>query len=71
MPPTQSVSLRTSTLSFGRQREHLCLGHEHLDGELHASSVQIGTAWLPSASALCPPQRFEGRACCVSLSVLK
>ena len=40
MPPTQSVSLRTSTLSFGRQREHLCLWHEHLDGELHASSVQ-------------------------------
>jgi len=48
MPPTQSVSLRTSTLSFGRQREHLCLWHEHLDGELHASSVQMGPR-LPSA----------------------
>ena len=42
MLPTQSVSLRTSTLSFGRQREHLCLWHEHLDGELHASIVQMG-----------------------------
>lgn len=41
MLPTQSVSLRTSTLSFGRQREHLRLCFEHLDGELHII-VQMG-----------------------------